>query len=495
MNTKIKIATLLVFFVPYLLYSLSLVGGMSSGDLTNYALTKALVDQKTYQLDSYRDLIRGDYALSPDGKIVADREPGISYLAIPFYLLGKILRPVTYPPYGGLHSAVNEESRIQLWTYQSVIFVTCLGYAVFFHLAGRITSSRSSRWLTLITIAFGTLMWKYGASFSRHPFVAVSFLVTATSFIVGQQKKDPRYLLLCGISLGLAAITDYATWPAILLAVLVLLLPQSSRAKLRHLGLGLAPFLLAAFVYNTVVFHHPISSPHSHEASFEYMKTFLNNFRTPLHWGIFLQLFSCRPIPRQAIPWVLQNEFISQQISAYWAMTWTYKGIFVQTPPLFLAIYGWFKLTRHKKGGRKATLFPLALFLGILIPMSLLTQFWGPNHYDTRHLLAIVPLLLIGLLGLKDWFTKPLTRVLVITTTYLAILFSWQSTLTNHGPNFSGDRRYSIARIILAPEPWTTKLLNCFPNLPNLLLIACFSLILYLLAVKPLLDYLAKHDL
>jgi hypothetical protein len=503
---------ILIFLTVFFIYSLSLVGGMNSLDQVNYALTKAIVEEHTIFLDVFEQppsdqypygfnpyTFNIDYAISQHGRTVADREPGISIIGLPFYILGRALAPITNMPYNGVGRPVTEESKLQIWTYLSEVFVIGLGFALLFYCLSRLGIQTHDGLLTVFTIAFGSLVWKYSTSFSRHPVVAICLLLAVSMLLLYCQATPERnlYVTLAGIFMGIAAVTDYVTWiTSASVAAMIIVFARSIKPVVLFLA-GLLPFLFSACLYNYTVFGELITSPHSHEGHFSYMTVFENNFRTPIHWGLWLNLFSFGPIPAQAIQWLLDHEGISHTVGAEWAMKWHYKGIFVQSPVLFFAFIGWYRQLRRNGGSIFSVLAPLLMFLSIFIPMSMNTLFWGTNTYDGRYLVGAAPLLFLGLAYGGSTIKNPVGAILFRITLYISVFFAFESMVTNFGPNLSGEHRYSLAKLftpLLTRDSLIEGAIEAFPNMYNAHLMLVTAAGLCFLVVIPTLRLLQKLE-
>src|SRR5262249_17561713 len=148
---------------------------------------------------------------------------------------------------------------------------------------------------------------------------------------------------------GLAVSHDYlVAIPVGLLVLLCVALERPSREHLRLAAIGFAPFAVLLVVYNWAAFGEIITSPHQHEAKVTFMTVLGDNFRTPVLQGIYLNLFSTRPVPASALSWLIARPDAALQMGVEWALKTTYKGLFIQSPFLLLAVAGWFVAPRVK---------------------------------------------------------------------------------------------------------------------------------------------------
>jgi hypothetical protein len=467
---------------------------MNSEDGPNFAQTKSIVDHKSVFIDRYQDLtFDTDYAYNIDRKhLVPDREFGLSVLAVPFYIAGKWLAPYSQLPYLGGYKNITPATVVQVWTYVSIPFYVALTLAFVFEYLRYRGYRLQSILLFFLALGFGTLLWKYSTYFIRQPVTSVSILasfVLTLDYLINRSR--PHTFLIVGFFLGVAAITDYFTWITAALIIALLIYCRSFRS-LAFLSVTFLPFLLSALVYNQLIFGSLITSPHSHEgrAEYRYMSTFTNNFKTNLIYGSYTNLFQFGPISPTTISWVLGHPDITATIGARWATIWGYKGIFVQTPLLFVALFGWWQFVRQHLQHRLMLCFIGCLILLNFVPMAMFTQFWSPGLYDTRHFLNVVPIVLFGIvfLGQRSKFTKSyLFKCFTYITLTISLFFGFESMITGWGPYVSGETRYSLKYFFnptLTQSSLIGGLLNSFPNVYNWYLLVPVALILYLLFVR-----------
>jgi hypothetical protein len=127
-----------------------------------------------------------------------------------------------------------------------------------------------------------------------------------------------------------------------------------------------------------------------------------------------------------------------------------------------------------------------------LLLMSKYTFFWGPNSYDGRYVLALVPVLAAGLGFLLDrigafpagfrapawWLFGALAAV--------SLYFGWESAATNFAPNLTGDSRWSPAELFtprITRDTLWDGIEETFPSLRNLPLMAVLGVGLYAVSI------------
>jgi len=474
----------IIFIVFSCIYFSSMVGIMNSGDGTQYALTKTLVEDKTVMIDNNVSWTYFTDFAYRDGHYYSSREPGQSILAVPFYFLGKFLTSYLNLPYNGQAPGLNSDTKIQLLTIISQALLGSGAVVVLYKLCLLIYPKHIPSLVTAVTYGLGSLHWKYSAGFYRQPLAAL-FLLSSVYLII-QIKRNNKWhsSLLIGLFLGLVLFVD----TTMILAVIALffwyltqIFTQSSKTKfLLSVAIGISIPLTTHVLYNYVAFNKFLISPHFFEGNpnFQWQRTISGSFETPIFPSLTINLFSSSPIPPNAIAPEFWSDIPKRNaISAYWATVYPYKGIFVQTPFLILASIGFLHLLKFSK---EMVFFIIISAAGIILPLAKLNMFYSPNMYDTRYFLPAVPLLMIGSVGWwkiiltqKNNILKSTLMSITLVLVLASVYYGWVSNLTAYAPNVTGEHRFDFSRL-----PPLNKLnfihyvwlliFNTFPNISNL---------------------------
>jgi hypothetical protein len=487
-NHTIVAVGLLTIFT--LIFSSGSVGGMNSGDGSQYALTQAISDDYSVSIDKHMQWTYWiDYA-KKNNHYYLDREPGISILAVPFYVLAKRVASYALYPYNGYHSSVTDESKIQAFTYFSTAFLSAIGISCAFLLFTQMGYSPFLSTISTILMGVGTLYWKYASSFYREP-VYTSILILCLLCLILYAKNTKRYslVILCGGLSGLSILIDYSKFYVIPLLYIYLhsLRDNSKKRIFVSFVQGIAPFLIIIMFYNTIVFGSPLTNPHLHKEYFTWMQNVHNLFQAPLLASVITNLFSTQPLSSSLMKFFSYYPFIARQMGVSYAMSYRYFGIFSQSPILYLAGIGWIFLIKLK---RKFAFLVLGTTLLMFLMMAKFTIFWATNSYDTRYFIPVSILLLIGL---PEYFAifrrikhRPVQYALILITILsmiVSIYNAWFSHVTNFGPNVSGEHRldyFSMSPISLLSYLFSGRFSSfiffTFPNIVNLPLMAIFFL-------------------
>lgn len=480
--SKIVSIPWLLFIVSTILFFTTSVGIMNSGDGTQYALTKALVEKQTVQIDDFfYYTYNTDYAVFND-HYYSDREPGQSFMAVPFYAMGKLLNPITVLPYNGQHEGSTADAGVQVHTIMFVSLLAALAVVLVYKIAFHFTQKRLPSFLTAGTLAVGTLVWKYSSGFYRQP-VTMCFLLLAFYCIL--KGRSASKLFLSGIFLGLTLACDltmiFPVGAFVLYIVFTSIVKQLSHHKvLIVFFIGIVISLALNAGYNAVVFKSPFTNPHLYEGNpnWAFQKNAYSNFQSPIQYSLPAVLFSASPLSPKAIAPIFWNDDVLRDAQgASWATKRQFKGIFTQTPVLYLALFGFIYLLRKKE-------IIVCFLLGatFIVPMSMLTMYYSANTYDTRYFLQAVPFITIGLAGWYTWLfglkrklMKMFLIIISLDLTALSLYHGWYSVVTHYAPNLTGEIRFNPEDTV----DMATLFINTFPNIYNLHIAVIYILLVY----------------
>lgn len=473
---------------------------MNSVDAPQFALVRALVEERKTNIDTFSQYIYPDYAIY-NQKFYLDREPGLSFIALPFYILAKIFSPHALSPYNGKHQGITSESPLEALTYGFTSSLVSLGIVFFFLILQELKYSKMSSFLSAIILATGTLIWKYSGGFVRQPVVLSLFFLIFYLFL--KIKKKPTFELygLAGLGIGVLFITDHLsifTFP-IFLSIFgyTFLKNRSSLTSSIIFLLGALIPLSLFFVYNTISFGNPFTTPRKYTA-LKGLQNTNNIFIADLRSTIPINLFSNGPIPQETFQYFKNHPELESLFSSSnnWASVWPYKGVFIQSPILLLSILG-FLLSRKKK---LACLF-LLLFLAYFLPASKILVFYGPTAYDTRYTLPSIGFLFLGLPSLFDYFKK--RNSLIKSVGLLMIILLWGissyqallSTSRHFAPHVTGEHRFDYSQSpLFSSDNLRIILINAFPNVYNLPFLLIYFILIFssFYGVKLCWNYLIK---
>lgn len=347
----------------------------------------AVVDQRTFAIDDYVDNTV-DFAYF-DGHYYSDKPPGTAFLGIPLYAGFKAL--LNTPVVDGLMNRLANSPSFQstlkpdgsgvyvdkvrfalaqviLAFFLAVlptVFLCILLYRLllFFHVSSGL-SFLSALIYGLFTPAFAYSNALYGHQLSAFLLIAALYLITtARSFSV-------RRLLLIGFLLTFSVVTEYATVLIVLVLVADLFFRLVQFRKWQNIGwvFGMAAIGIAGLMlYNQSIFQNPFSLGYS----------FSENWTVQHQTGFMSLTF---PSLKTAL-----------------AITFgIFRGLFVLSPVLILAIFGywdWWKKGLYRREWWVCLSSSILMFLF----NSSSSMWWGGFSIGPRYFLAGLPFLALGL--------------------------------------------------------------------------------------------------
>ena len=146
-------------------YFATVAGITSSNDGSHYALVRALVDKRSFEISEYLEYTENqDYALRGDLRF-SDRPPGTALLAAPIYAASAFL-PGPLVPIHSKHDPDNP--RLIYAVLLPVIAASTTAIILFWILRAHFGLSQGVSVITTLAFAFGTMQWKYGSLLYSH---------------------------------------------------------------------------------------------------------------------------------------------------------------------------------------------------------------------------------------------------------------------------------------------------------------------------------------
>jgi hypothetical protein len=395
-------------------------GGWGANQEVNYALTRAVVEAHTFQVDEFT-VHEGDIAAGRDGHIYSNKAPGFS-------MFGVLPYSVQY--------ALQQRGVFTLRDYwrtnkQLVTIAICgvpgaLIPAILF-LYGRRTLrvSAVSAATVAILIAFGTIVLVYSTLMFAH--VASAFFLLLAFTLV---RTRP---LLAGMAAGMAGACFLLS--AVAGFVLVALALWHSRRSAALLVAGAVPFAAALALYQWICFGSPFATPVERSIDFT---------RQDLILGVF-----GRP-----------------HLDRLWDVTFSeYRGLFFYSPALLFGIAGAVLMVR-----RRAFLPELAA-IGAIVSAFLFANasfngWHGGAAFGPRYLVTMIPLVGIPMMMAAErlrwlWWTLgaiSIAVLLLVTAVDPMPIDGLRHPFTAHIlPTFLARPVSAEARSILYPDCTTAR--------------------------------------
>jgi hypothetical protein len=230
-------------------------------ELVRIELATALASWASVDIGEPSRVYGGSEDVSRRGdRILADKAPGLSLIAVPVVWLAGPLLPTEdgtdLPRYWPLRHLL------------TALLVALGTAALFLFMVPRIPDLRAAPWAPLALIAaLGTPLWTYGTVFFGHAPAAVLVAVAWVLLLRPETGDDPaRPLFVGGVAAGYAVGTEY---PTALMVVVLFAALACRRPPARHLAIVLAGFalgLLPTLIYHQAAFGAPWLTGYSFKA-------------------------------------------------------------------------------------------------------------------------------------------------------------------------------------------------------------------------------------
>jgi len=223
---------------------------------SRYALTAALVDHRTVNLDRYRSVLEIDHAVFR-GHLRSDKGPGQPVLATPFYAVARMFGA---PPLNA-HTPVRRD--LMLWWL--TLTTATIPFALLCVLAYRRAAAVSRRDALIATIAMmvGSIALPHAVNLYAHSLSAL-FGFASYAVVAEPRVMNIRNLVASGFFVGLAIATEYHL--AIVGIVIAIAVLVRARRQIGYFVLGSALPLGGLAWYQARAFGVPWHTPFAYYA-------------------------------------------------------------------------------------------------------------------------------------------------------------------------------------------------------------------------------------
>lgn len=390
----------LALFLVFAGFYLLLASGhfYATDEETVYTLTESLVERHTLAMPE------GAWGLATstgeDGRQYAVTGPGQSFLAVPLYLLGMLAAPL-----------LPSEARGYATRFAVAMFnplVTAATVALLYPLARRL-GSRGGAALGLAAIyGLATTAWPHGRTFFAEPLTALLLLLAFYGFRRGTETQPAYGWLVAG---GAALVSALTVKPHAALAVPFLglyLLVRAAELRvvagrvqlswLRALrllvaaGAGMACGAMPLGLYNLALFGNPLRTGYGRQSAADL-------FVVPFSTGLYGLTVSSG------------------------------KGLLWYSPPIILALIGWWPFWRRH---RAEALLCLSLVLAHFAFYGRIFAWHGDGSWGPRYLMVMLPFAILPLVGLLEGLrSRPARLTLVSAVVVVGIAVQLLGVLVN----------------------------------------------------------------
>lgn len=260
-------------------------------------LTESLAWFGTVRID-WRHQNIGDKAFY-QGHYYCDKAIGASLLALPVYLVLSAILPHPPQTVGAFPFIFKYLGNLFATVLPSVL----LGVA-FYRFLRHFTDSERARLWTTLSYSLGTIAFPYSTMlFGHQTAAALIFLAFILLYSLRQQRPTPGKLLLAGLLVGYAFLTEY---PTLLIAGALFIYLLSFLEDKRQIGwflLGSLPPLLVLLGYNWLCFGNPFTLAYRYEANPEFRENMargimgITGLKGEALWGLTFG-------PRRGLFWI-----------------------------------------------------------------------------------------------------------------------------------------------------------------------------------------------
>jgi hypothetical protein len=347
---------------------------------TRIFLAASIVDRGQLNIDPYQQYT-GDKS-SYQGHYYSDKAPGSSLLAVPAYLLIKETLYQGKTDYVQLLNTSDAKSTDFLARYLITLLLVGIPSALLGGLLYRFLAYLNlgprGRLVLSLGYGLGTIAFAFSTVFFGHQIAALLlFGAFYLLFCLKRGSVSSRHYLSAGVLAGFAIIIEYPT--ALIVGCLALYLLSYTRKRWRPLALfvaGMLPSLAIAAIYNTLCFGGPFNQGYANLAGPE-------AFRVGQSQGLM--------------------GITAPHLDALWQTTFgPYRGMFLLSPFLLLAIPGFLLLFRQRLWKSEAILWLGIVLVYFLFAISYYA--WdGGYSLGPRHFLPALPFLVLPIaLVLKE---------------------------------------------------------------------------------------------
>lgn len=389
-HNYIRLSLLFVFTV-YLLTVRGFAGNVDLKDLNSsgqnhtppfetslergrFAQTVSLSVDHIFNVDKYTGFLKPDLAWY-NGHFYPAFPPGISLLAVPFYILGTKI---------GLN---------QVLTYFTTTLFSLLTGFVILKICRELKLSRSTAVLSLIIFSFGSCVWSYSVTLSAHP-VSAFFIALAFYLYLRIKKGQQNFLLFISLWI-IYGLNFFVDFPNLVILLPILIAAFGKAIYLRSDTDNINVFIPMSFIYSIIGLIFALAP---------YIFFSYANYGKPI---AFTNTYNLRRLEIQGIHYSydsLSNQLFSQKPYAgrfnpskllkgsNILLTSSDRGLFVYFPIFIFVFVGIYYAVRQKQG---MWIVVILSFLADLLIYGTFDDPWGGWSFGPRYLIPVLPLLTV----------------------------------------------------------------------------------------------------
>jgi len=412
-----------------------IVGGPfeASNSTSRYALTKAIVDDKTFSLNLDLAKFASPDVVYYDGKFTSIFTPGLSFLGVPLYMLGALF------------------GMPQLFSYITILIFAIIDVLLIAKISQKMGGSYAFGLLGGLVFLFATNALVYSLTYTQH-IVTVTIIILAllNSLSARTVKNDLLFGALYGIGILIDIPNVFLLLPVACYVFIKHFSKKESMEKVNiavHMSfswilVGLLPFLLLFATYNVAttgsltklgqtIGRSTALEKFAPEQSASASATFNDEGPKP----IGLQLpFSTRAQLAGAYTLLMSDE-----------RSWIYYS-----PIVFIGLLGLIILYKREKTRSITLVYFATIFINILL-YSMFGDPWGGWAFGPRYLIPSAGILCLGIGAILERYKK---NIFLVGLFFVLLFYSiWVNSL---GALTTSSIPPKIESIHLStPIPWT----------------------------------------
>lgn len=396
-NRASWIIALLILLAPLPFLSVDTNDNM----LTRMMLTVSIVEDGTTRIDPYaertfdKSLYQGHY--------YSDKAPGIAFMAIPSYIIGRELSSAMghdlafFPDLGAPESPANEIARTMVLRFVILMtsgIMTAAAGAMFFRFAKDVSGDPKTGFLATASIFLASPLLGWSAQLFGHAVAASAlFLAFYHCFYLRPDSNRAAWRALgAGAFLGIAILIEYVAAPAVALIAGYGIFRLSTFKRARAivlLGLALlacAAFILPILLYHSISFGGMLNTGYSNVVGFDGMDEGFMGLTYPKPMVLLLIIFGFR------------------------------RGIFWLSPLLALVPYGAWK-SLHSKFLRDEIILSVLVIIYYLLLNASYHYWHGSASTGPRHIVPSLPFMGVCIIWMWKYATGWVRTVMYLALT------------------------------------------------------------------------------
>jgi len=431
-DKKRKMPGTLKIFLSLLIFYLFFIQWYGWNEESRFALTRAIVDENRFEIDSFYNLT-GDRIIL-NGHYYSDKNPGSSLLSSFFYFLWEKIYDRFSDSFKEKYSGTDDYiieyngnmpivtminpgffvfTSMILLTFVTSSIPTALTSVIIYKLSKHFTKNENHRIFLALTYGLATNAFHQALHFMG--IALSSFLAFLSFYLLFENKKSNnlKKILLSGIFAGFS----YVIEPIMLFVLIPLAMYVffASRKWFLIFTVSTLIGLLPVFIYNYFVLENPIDVASSYldrsiwkNAYPETQLPFLKSNNTSKIVKASLEENSLFELFLEHFHLVPPNPWISIRLLFY-----PYRGLFFYSPILLLSIIGLIYMRNEYKA--EANMIVLILVL-IIFLLSSRRNWWGGYGFGNRYMVPVIPFLVIPIAYvIKKTGIKPLIPLFILS--------------------------------------------------------------------------------